>query len=426
MRKVPKILMLGWEFPPVINGGLGVACHDLSIALSSHAEVTMIIPKSDPDFKVNNLNLIGLNTISQARIDNLNRSYRNQEISQVYYIPSNLDPYYSEKYSVNEFSSVKINDGSVKPFRIDNLYGGDVIEKVIHFSNLAAALSSELEFDVIHAHDWMTMLAGLKIKAVSGKPLVLHVHSLEVDRGGECSRGWVYDMEKRGLECADLIIPVSRFTGDNIVKYYGIDPDKISPVHNGISKVVPFRSKRRFDEKTVLFIGRLTRQKGPEFFLDIAARVLEKDPNVRFVMAGTGDHFNKLLEDSAYKSIGNRFHLTGFLNIDQIRYLLSMTDVYCMPSVSEPFGLSAVEAAQFGIPCVISKQSGVSEVLTGSLKFDFWDSQRAAEYILSLLHDPVLRSKVVEDANTNLEHISWDISAQKVIQAYSRHKIYLN
>jgi glycogen synthase len=427
MRKVPKVLMLGWEFPPVINGGLGVACHDLSTAMSAYADVTMIIPKSTPGFKVKNLNLIGLNTIDAKRVDRLSKSYTNRFFSNVYSIPADLDPYYMEE-STMEFTSTlhQVRESRLKPFQIDNLYGGNVVEKVVHFSNLAAALATEMEFDVIHAHDWMTMLAGMKIKAQSGKPLVVHVHSLEVDRGGECSRGWVYDMEKSGLEYADLILPVSRFTGENVHKYYDIPREKIFAVHNGISPVHAFRSPRNYDEKTVLFIGRLTRQKGPEFFLDIASRVLEKDSNVRFVMAGTGDHFNRLLEDSAYKHIGHRFHLTGFLNLEQIRNLLSISDVYCMPSVSEPFGLSAVEAAQFGVPCVISRQSGVSEVLSGSLKFDFWDSQRAAEYILSLLNDPVLRDKVVEDANANLENISWDLSAQKVMQAYREHQVYLN
>ncbi|HEY6160447.1 MAG TPA: glycosyltransferase family 4 protein, partial [Bacteroidia bacterium] len=301
----------------------------------------------------------------------------------------------------------------------DDLYGGDVIRKVLHFADITAALAMNSDFDIIHAHDWMTMLAGLKIKEWSGKPLVMHIHSLEVDRGGVDSRGWVYELEKYGMENADLLIPVSHFTAENIQQYYGISKNKMRVVHNGSNEVSPFRSPRAFKEKTVLFVGRLTRQKGPEKFLDIASRVLDKDPNVRFVMAGTGDHFRKLLEDSSYKHIGNRFHLTGFLNPSQLQYLFSISDVYCMPSVSEPFGLSAVEAAQFGIPCVISKQSGVAEVLSGALKFDFWDIDKAAGYILNLLHDPVMSKKVAEDAARNLDRISWEISAGKVMNAYA-------
>jgi glycogen synthase len=193
-------------------------------------------------------------------------------------------------------------------------------------------------------------------------------------------------------------------------------------VHNGSNVVKSFRSKRPFKEKTVLFVGRLTRQKGPEKFLEIASKVLETNPDVRFVMAGVGDYFQSMLDGSAYKHIGNRFHLTGFLNQEKLRYLFSVSDVYCMPSVSEPFGLSAVEAAQFGIPCVISKQSGVAEVLNGSLKFDFWDINKAAGSILNLLHDPILRKKVVEDASQNLNNITWELSAKKIIDAYASNK----
>jgi hypothetical protein len=269
----------------------------------------------------------------------------------------------------------------------------------------------------------MTMLAGIKIKQHTGKPLVMHIHSLEIDRGGEQSRGWVYDLEKYGMQYADLLIPVSNFTAQNIQKHYGINADKIRVVHNGSKEVESFRTEKKFNEKVVLFVGRLTRQKGPEKFLEIAEQVLQKDPDVRFVMAGTGDHFRRLLEDSSYKSIGNRFHLTGFLNQQQVRYLLSLSDVYCMPSVSEPFGLSAVEAAQFGVPCVISKQSGVSELLTGSLMFDFWDTHKAAHQILSLLHDNVLREKVVNDARKNLHNICWNRSAKNVVHAYTEKQL---
>jgi glycosyltransferase involved in cell wall biosynthesis len=183
-------------------------------------------------------------------------------------------------------------------------------------------------------------------------------------------------------------------------------------VHNGSRPVTAFKSKRIFDEKTVLFVGRLTRQKGPEKFLEIAARVLQKNPDVRFVMAGVGEWFTRMLEQSAYHHIGNRFHMTGFLDLEKLHYLFSVSDVYCMPSVSEPFGLSAVEAAQFGIPCVISKQSGVAEVLTGALKFDYWDVHKAADAILKLLEDKTLRKKVVKDAARNLKDITWENSAR--------------
>lgn len=425
--KTPKVLMLGWEFPPVINGGLGVACHDLCAAMSQFAHVTMIIPRSSPGFRMRNINLIGLNSIDPRTLRDIHFKMDYQWFSEVHYVDAELNPYYSEKDEIEKqkggASASRIDGQPANPFAIDNLYGGDVVAKVKEFSRMAARIAMNIDFDVIHAHDWMTMLAGMEIKAQTGKPLVVHVHSLEYDRSGPDSRGWVYEMEKKGMETADLLIPVSNYTADIITEHYGIEAEKVVPVHNGIRSVKPFRSPRVFPEKTVLFIGRLTRQKGPEHFLEIASKVMEKDQNVRFVMAGTGDYWRKLLEESAYKHLGNRFHLTGFLDSEKLKYLLSVSDVYCMPSVSEPFGLSAVEAAQFGVPCVISKQSGVAEVLNGSLKFDFWDTTRAADYILNLLKNPVLAEKVVNDARTNLDHISWDISAKKVMDAYTRHRL---
>lgn len=427
----PKILMLGWEFPPVINGGLGVACHDLCIALAKKANVTMIIPKSNPDFVVRNLNLIGLNTVDAKTLRNIGFADSYRKVKQVHYINTHLNPYYNSNNAGNYhldvnsqyLKKVKVGNETFEIFHIDDLYGGDVIEKVTVFGKLASHLANSLDFDIIHAHDWMTMLAGMEIKAQTGKPLVMHIHSLEVDRGGPDSKGWVYQMEKKGMEYADLLMPVSNFTGQVIHDYYGIPWSKISTVHNGIRPVLPFRSDKLLKEKMVLFVGRLTRQKGPGFFVDIAKQVLEVDENVRFVMAGTGEFFNPLLERAAELGIAHRFHLTGFLNLDKVRELLSMADVYVMPSVSEPFGLSAVEAVQFGIPVVISKQSGVSEVLNGSLIFDYWDVKRAAGYILNLLHDEVLLEKLREDAYNDLDNISWDHSADKVIEGYQKFNL---
>ncbi len=434
MKKIPKVLMIGWEFPPVINGGLGVACHDLCIALSQFAKVTMIIPKSNPEFKVKNLELIGLDHIDARTLRNINYKEEYKALEDVHFIPSQLDPYYTEAghrpnpRKVVEIKSKYMKEVDVKGkraqvFSIDDLYGGDVIEKVTVFGKLAAKLAATLDFDVIHAHDWMTMLAGMEIKAKTGKPLVMHIHSLEVDRGGVNSKGWVYQMEKQGMEDADVLMPVSNFTGEIIKQYYSIDPAKVYPVHNGIRPVVPFKSESPFKEKVVLFIGRLTRQKGPEYFVEIAAKVFEKNKDVRFIMAGTGESSNSILEKSAAKGIGHRFHLTGFLGLDKVRFLLSVADAYVMPSVSEPFGLSAVEAVQFGVPAIISKQSGVSEVLSGSLKFDFWDINRAAEYILQVIENDTLKKQVAADAAKDLQNISWDLSAKHVVDGYRKFEL---
>ncbi len=221
------------------------------------------------------------------------------------------------------------------------------------------------------------------------------------------------------MEQADAVIPVSKYTGTIVSGHYGIDPDKIYPVHNGADPVEPYRGKKKFPEKLVLFLGRLTAQKGPEFFLQIAAKVLEQTDNVRFVMAGTGEKLRQLIETGAFKGVGDKFHFTGFLNKERVNALLSITDVYCMPSVSEPFGLSALEAAQFNIPAVISKQSGVAEVMKGALTAVFWDVNKMAEHIVNLITDEKLYKEVVEQGKKDIEASTWDATADKVINVYN-------
>lgn len=427
LSRKPKVLMLGWEFPPLINGGLGVACHDLCEALSKHADISLIVPKSSSEFKMKNMDLLGLNHIDVTHLKKVSYKCNYDFVKEFDYITADLDPYYTEKSTAaGKTTGSVLTEGEpiiaeeAENLKIDNLYGGDVVKNVGIFARVAARLALSKDFDVIHAHDWMTMLAGMEIKAQTGKPLIVHVHSLEYDRSGEDSKGWVYQMEKAGMEAADLLMPVSNYTADVIIKHYHIDPSKIVTIHNGIKPVQAFKRPKPFKEKVVLFIGRLTRQKGPELFLDIASKVLAKDTDVRFVMAGVGEYFTPLLESSSYRHLGNRFHLTGFLNSDKLRQLLAISDVYCMPSVSEPFGLSAAEAAQFDVPCVISKQSGVAEVLHGSLKFDFWDTTKAADCIIRLLHDEVLNKKIVQDAKKDLQNITWDKAAEKVAFYYNK------
>lgn len=434
-----KVLMLGWEFPPVINGGLGVACLGLSKALSEFIDLTVILPKSDPNFIVENVELIGLNNIDLKSI--LKKATTTAKtlydtFADTEYVNIDIDPYLHLSQTMGK-ERVRISESTITDtqlteqqseelmiekflhvFRDGELYGEDVIQKVIYYSKYVLMLAAHKEFDVIYAHDWMTFLAGLEIKAKTGKPLALHVHALDYDRGGPDSKGWIYDLEKYAMENADLILPVSEYTAGVISNHYGIDPEKVKPVHNGADDVEAYKLERGFPEKLVLFLGRVTGQKGPEFFLEVASKVFESYPKVRFVVAGTGDRLKRLIESGAYKQIGHKFHFTGFLNKEKVHKLLAMTDVYCMPSVSEPFGLSALEAAQFGIPMVISRQSGVAEVLSGALSADYWDTDLMAEHILSLLKSKRLSNQVVKMSNKDLKHLRWKDSAQKVYDAF--------
>lgn len=239
-------------------------------------------------------------------------------------------------------------------FSRSDLYGVDVFEKVNYYSEIVKRIAANLSFDIIHVHDWMTCPAGIMLKEVSGKPLVLHIHSLTYDRLGPEKIDWIYKIEK-ALRKANMIIPVSQYTGNIIHEFYKISPRKIFPVHNGIENVKPFKSEKNFPEKLILFLGRVTMQKGPEFFLEAATRIIENNEKVRFVVAGKGDKLQEIIESGAYSELSHKIHFTGFLKRSEVQYILSITDIFCMPSVSEPFGLTALEAVQFGIPVILSK-----------------------------------------------------------------------
>lgn len=440
--------MLGWEFPPVINGGLGVACLGIAKSLADYVDLTIILPKTDPEFIVENVGLIGLNNIDlKALLQNEKNTVERQStktataydtFSEAKYININFDPYFNLSSSDTRVEQTKhahtgevtseaekilkeelIIEEFLNAFRDGELYGKDVIQKVILYSKYVLKLVQHREFDIIYAHDWMTFLAGIEVKFRTGKPLALHVHALDYDRGGPDSRGWIYDLEKYAMQHADVIIPVSEYTGDIIAGHYGIERSKIFPVHNGVDVVDVYREEKAFPEKLVLFLGRVTGQKGPEFFLEVASNVFEKYKKVRFVVAGTGDRLKRLIETGAYRQIGHKFHFTGFLDKEKVHKLLAMADVYCMPSVSEPFGLSALEAAQFGIPMVISKQSGAAEVLKGALKADYWDVELMAEHITSLLESKRLTNKVVKQGFEDLKSLSWTHSATKIMSAFN-------
>lgn len=419
-----RVLMLGWEFPPLINGGLGIACLGLARSLAKQVELTVLVPQASADADFPDFDLRGLNQLDVETLKPVESRYRYESFAQVRNVPISLDPYADgENASPSHDLTAEAEFSETTPrqlaaFKTGELYGADLGAKVIEFSKVAAKMALLEDFDLIHAHDWMTFLAGVEVKKATGRPLIVHVHALQYDRSGAGDFGWIYDLEKFGMEQADRIIPVSHYTAKIIASHYGISPTKIRPVHNGADPVDAFETRKKFPEKLVLFLGRLTSQKGPEFFLETASRVIAKNPDVRFVVAGTGEKLRPLIESGAFRGLGAHFHFTGFLDKEKVNNLLSMTDVYCMPSVSEPFGLSALEAAQFGIPAVISKQSGVAEVLKGALKADYWDVELMAEHINNLLTDPELRARVVEQAKLDIAASTWDAAATKVITLY--------
>jgi glycosyltransferase involved in cell wall biosynthesis len=302
-------------------------------------------------------------------------------------------------------------------------YGPNLLTEIVRYARVAGAIARSAPHDVIHAHDWLTMLAGVEAKRVSGKPLVVHVHATEFDRSGENVNQVVYDIERLGMERADKVVAVSHYTKDIIVRRYGIPATKVEVVHNAVTRIrngeeSAAQLARR--EKVVLFLGRITFQKGPDYFVEAAAKVLRHRKDVRFVMAGSGDMAPRMIERVAELKLGRRFHFTGFLNGAAVEQMFRESDIYVMPSVSEPFGISPLEAMAYDVPVIISKQSGVAEVLRHALKVDFWDVSELASKIIALLDHGPLRQELVEQGAKELENIQWGNAARKLGAVYEQ------
>lgn len=425
---MPKVLMLGWEFPPLFSGGLGVATYGIVKALRSKASIKLIVPGSDPHHLLENVTIIGLNNALKKELSGEKQRFNLSSIlEEVYRIPLTMSPYHAMNIATESHAETeeerlakRASEKLAQFFTGPDVYGSDIMRKVHLFAELADQLAEPADFDIIHAHDWVTYPAALKIKERTGKKLVLHVHALETDRAGENTRNEIYKLEKSALDKADRIMAVSHYTKEQLSHHYNIPQEKITVVYNGIDPKEPKRKQHRLKDKIVVFLGRITHQKGPHFLLETASKVLRVYPRVKFVVAGTGDQFAHLLETAAYRKLGSKFIFTGFLSKVNVDELLTMADVYFMPSVSEPFGLTALEAAQHHVPGVLSLQSGAGEVLTASLKADFWDTDKYANYIYALLKYNALHKELAEKAHAELQQLTWDHSANTILQEYTK------
>jgi glycogen(starch) synthase len=423
-----RVLMFGWEYPPHITGGLGTACHGLSTALSHMvSKITFVLPRIKAPISHGAVDLM-----SVADIPLMSESFSTAWIPEleVFCVDSSLKPYLSEEEYLRHMAWLTLDHEATQKstvsapslVQLSGDYGANLFEEVFRYARLAAQLVTSRPFDVIHAHDWMTFLAGVEAKRLSGKKLIVHVHALECDRSGPNIDQRVYDIERRGMEEADHIIAVSHRTKEQIVSQYGIDQAKITVVHNGIAnsseELAAPAHQRRLPLQVCVFLGRITQQKGPEYFLEAAYLVTQKYPDVRFVMAGCGDLLPHMITRMAELKLIKNFHFTGFVNEEARDQLLSEADLFVMPSVSEPFGLSPLEALQHGVPVIVAKQSGVSEVLNHAIKVDFWDVRRIADAMIKVLSIPALKRQLQEGAPEDLAGLSWDHAAAKVMQIY--------
>lgn len=407
-----KVLMLGWEYPPHIAGGLGVACEGLTRALARNGmDITFVMPHLTGDEDASHMQLIDPNSDDIERVDTIERLT----------VPAMLQPYWNE-VSFDEQKELlyrALNRLSDQHTGRAIHYGNNIFEEVALFTHRVLERLPDNSFDVIHAHDWMTFPAGQALAARLNIPLITHVHSLEYDRSGKGANDKIKEIEYRGMHAASRVIAVSEYTRKIASFEYNVPIERIEVVHNGRSRRSSCGYKKLdSDSKMVLFLGRLTFQKGPDYFIRTAARVIPHVPDVKFVLAGAGDMYGQLAELVYELGIQDYVEFTGFLNGEEVENIFSRADLYVMPSVSEPFGLSALEAIDFETPALISNQSGVKEVLKHSLSFDFWDTERLANLIISSLKYDELRSDMVTMARKEIERLQWDAAASKTCHVY--------
>ena len=422
-----RVLMFGWEFPPNISGGLGTACYGLTRGLSklSDVDVTFVVPKAFGDEDQRTMTLIGASDVPiinrKLKFRDFTRALECVEVS------SSLVPYVDPEdyarqssFTVAETKSWIETDSQGK-VKFTGKYGPDLLAEIARYALVANVIAQDHEFDLIHAHDWLAYPAGIAAKQISGKPLVIHVHATDFDRSGGRVNPDVFAIEKQGMEAADKIITVSNLTRQVVIDKYGVDPAKVVTVYNAVEpnlkrQTVPF--KKGINEKVVTFLGRITTQKGPEYFVEAASRVLKDFDNVRFVMAGSGDMMNRMVRRVAELKLSSKFHFTGFLKGNDVFQMLQMSDVYIMPSVSEPFGISPLEAMQARVPVIISRQSGVAEILTHAIKVDYWDVDAMADAIHGILAHPKLSKMLARQGRKEVHNLTWEDSAIGVRRVY--------
>lgn len=424
-----KVLMFGWEFPPHIAGGLGTACYGIVKGLAHNGVETMfVMPSASGDEDKSAADIINASDVPVEITDTMNVDDFLDKV-QFVHIGTNMVPYLDpEEFHtlVEEDRKRQVRDFTVNyghTYKFSGKYGSNLMEEVARYAMVGGtiAMTHKDEFDVIHAHDWLTYNAGIAAKRLSGKPLVVHVHATSFDRSSDNNIDTrVYEIEKRGMEAADRVITVSDLTRNIVITKYGIDPAKVVTVHNAVdfSGRSEVKVEKGVKDKVVTFLGRITFQKGPEYFIEAAAKVLKRCDNVRFVMAGSGDMMNRSIRQVARLGISDRFHFTGFLRGNEVQKMFALSDVYVMPSVSEPFGISPLEAMRSGVPSVISRQSGAAEVLKYAFKVDFWDVDAMADEIYALLQYPALSQFASKFGYDEVNTLKWNNAAAKIKSVY--------
>ncbi|MBU0581206.1 MAG: glycosyltransferase family 4 protein [Candidatus Margulisbacteria bacterium] len=408
-----KILMFGWEYPPVKSGGLGTACYGLTKAMAQiGAQITLVVPRAKKSIYSEHLTLI----------DGKNIEFAEGKL-KYYEVNSLLTPYINEKSYQDKYNLYKeILKGESDDDEIGAIYGRDLFHEVARFAARAAIVAQSDNFDLIVCHDWMTIDAALNAQRILHKPIALHIHATEFDRTGGHPHQLIYDIEKKGMYLADIIIANSIITKRNCVMHYGVPDEKVIPIHLGINKEDYKRKEPEWpnQSKVVLFLARMTLQKGPEYFLHAAKLALQFDPEIKFIMAGEGDFLTKMLHLAADLGIANKVFFTGHLNEKEAKEVYQMTDLFVMTSIAEPFGLTPLEAVRSGVPCIVPRTAGVSEIMSHVIKVDFWDVNELANSIVAVLKHPHLHQELINNSYQESEFFTWENTAKNTMEIYAQ------
>ena len=433
-----RILMFTWEFPPLIAGGLGMACYGMVKALLKQGiEIDLVLPTKELVYfpfrkpeDVDTLPVIFLDPVKNKEYEEIayetvtrRMDYIGVSVHPETYINgSELKTWVKliEKVTIEKHQYKSLREKIWDDLKIYLIGEEDIFKKVQELTIRAEKYAKVLEYDMIHAHDWLTYPAGMISKRISGKPLIAHMHATEFDRAGGPGDERIHNLEFDGMTYADLVICVSKYTANMVISRYRIDSGKIKIIHNAydINEMEVKKVKRLFKGPTILFLGRITLQKGPDYFLEVANLVLQKHPEARFIMAGTGDMARRLLHKSAFMRLRNRFMFAGFLNRSQVELILKASDIYMLPSVSEPFGIAPLEAMAYGVTAIISKQSGVAEVVKNAYKIDFWEVEQMVDVISDLITNPEKCKQIGELGRIEVQSIGWDEASQKILAVY--------
>ena len=414
-----RVLMFGWEFPPHILGGLGTASFGLTRGLANqgNVDITFCLPKPWGDEDQSFMKIVGMNTVPVVWRD------PDRGVLQERYPWMNSDDYYHFRDHIYaDFNNLYTNDLGCIEF--SGRYPDNLHEEINNYSIVAGVVARTEQFDIIHSHDWLTYPAGIHAKQVSGKPLVIHVHATDFDRSRGNVNPTVYAIEKNGMDYADHIMCVSELTRQTVINKYHQDPRKVSTMHNAVEplpqEIQDILPQKKPHEKVVTFLGRITMQKGPEYFVEAASLVLKRTHDIRFCMAGSGDMMNAMITMAADRGIADRFHFPGFMKGKQVYECLKASDVYIMPSVSEPFGISPLEAMQCEVPTIISKQSGCAEILEKCIKVDYWDIHAMADAIYSICNYPALYEYLKVEGKKEVDAITWDKVGERILARYKK------